>query len=84
MDGAGGFELLRCVPNTRDLEIFPERVTKDPRLLKCQVGNGKIYIRPIQRNLALDAEEEEEGSAMVNWNLGTSAISVGMKFNVFS
>lgn len=58
LKSAGGFELMRCIQNTRDLEVIPTRISGCARLLKCQVGNGKIYIRPIQRNLSLELEED--------------------------
>lgn len=53
----GGFEFLRCTPNTRDLELIPPHISRVPRLLKQRVGNGRVYIRPIQRDLCLEAEE---------------------------
>lgn len=59
---AGGFELLRCKPNTRELEVIAPRISSNPRLLKRSVANSRIYIRPIQRDLSLagvdDTEEE--------------------------
>ena len=52
----GGFEFLKCLPNKRDLELVSATT---PRQLKRLVGNSKVYIRPIQRNLSLDAAEPE-------------------------
>lgn len=54
----GGFELLRCKPKTRDLVVIGSRCANCPRLLKRRVGHGKVYIRPIQRDLCLDEEED--------------------------
>ena len=54
----GGFELLRCHPNSRELVVIGPKVANSPKLLKRRVGNGRVYVRPIQRNLSL---EEEEG-----------------------
>ena len=39
----GGFEFLRCMPSL------------SPRLLKREVGNGRVYIRPIQKPIPLEA-----------------------------
>ena len=50
---AGGFELLRCVTNTRLLEPISASVAKSPKLVKQIIGNGWIYIRPLQKNLDL-------------------------------
>lgn len=75
LKAAGGFELLRCMHNSRELEVLPSRIAGNPRLLKCQMGQGKIYIRPLQRDLSLDLEEEEDGitvmvRAFSNYKLG--------------
>ena len=45
----GGFELLRCIPNCKVLE--PIDVVMSAKNLKAAAGQGKIYIRPIQRSL---------------------------------
>ena len=57
---AGGFELLRCRPNSRDLMTISQSISSVPRLLKRWVGNGKVYVRPLQRELSLEAIESEE------------------------
>ena len=62
LKGRGGFELLRCQPNSRELFVIGPKISNSPRLLKRRVGNGKVYIRPLQRNLSL---EEEEGAVEV-------------------
>lgn len=56
----GGFELLRCKPNLRDLLVIGPRVSSYPKLLKRRIGNGKVYIRPVQRDLSLEADEDCE------------------------
>lgn len=49
--GKGGFELLRCLPNCRELRIIDCPWTVGN--LKATLGSqSKIYVRPIQRNLA--------------------------------
>ncbi len=54
----GGFELLRCVPSTRDLEIIQSPMCHSPRLLRSRFGNGRIYIRPIQ--IYIDTELDSD------------------------
>lgn len=56
----GGFELMRCLPNSRELSVIGPKMSSSPRLLKRRVGNGRVYIRPIQRDLSLEEEGEEE------------------------
>ena len=47
----GGFELMRCIPNCRVLE--PLKCNMDAKSLKMAVGQGKVYIRPIQKSLSV-------------------------------
>ena len=60
LEEAGGFELMRCVPNTRQLEPISATVWRQPKLLKSVVANGRIYIRPIQKNLDLSSIEDAD------------------------
>ena len=47
----GGFELLQCTANCRDLEVL--KCAMSVKELKNHIsGQGKIYIRPIQRSLS--------------------------------
>ena len=47
----GGFELLQCTANCRDLEVLKCGVSV--KELKYHIsGQGKIYIRPMQRSLS--------------------------------
>lgn len=51
---AGGYDLLRCLPNSRTLSRLkppPEGFT--PESLRSEVGAARIYIRPLQRELPL-------------------------------
>ena len=50
---AGGYQFLKCVPNTRNLEALSSLVLTSPLLLKQRVGAARTYIRPIQRDLDL-------------------------------
>ena len=52
----GGFEILRCIPNSKTLEKVSTTVSHSPQLLRSVVGNGKVYIRPIQRDIELKRE----------------------------
>ncbi|XP_052266335.1 uncharacterized protein LOC127868526 [Dreissena polymorpha] len=53
MESIVGFELLRCLPNCRHLEVLD--CNWDAMSLKTNVGGqSKIYIRPIQKNIATD------------------------------
>ncbi|CAB3983909.1 Arylsulfatase B [Paramuricea clavata] len=53
---SGGFELLRCLPNCRELRMIDCPWTV--RNLKATLGSqSKIYARPIQRNFQLVREK---------------------------
>ena len=60
LQDGGGFELLRCLSNSRELVLMGPKIANNPRLLRRRVGNGKVYLRPIQRNLSLEEEAAEE------------------------
>lgn len=48
----GGFELMQCLPNSRDLAVIDSNL--GAKLLKAKLGGsqGKVFIRPIQRSLS--------------------------------
>lgn len=50
---AGGYELMRCVPNSNHLENLGAQAMVSPRSTHEFVGRPKVYIRPIQRDLDL-------------------------------
>ena len=52
LEGCGGYEILRCVPNSKDLELISPVISQTPRLLRGIIGAGRIFIRPIQQNLS--------------------------------
>ena len=54
LTSGGGFEFLRCVSNSRDLELIPPNFYVSPRHLKAFIGDGKVYVRPLQRDLMTD------------------------------
>ena len=47
----GGFEFLRCAPNTKQLEVFSELAQTNPKVLQERSQKGKIFIRPVQSDL---------------------------------
>ena len=51
----GGFQLCRCLPNSRNLEELTAVAHSSPAMLKERVGNARTYIRPLQRDLDMDA-----------------------------
>lgn len=61
----GGFEFLRCLPNSKQLEPISASVAQSPNLLKSVVANGRVFIRPIQRNLSLLPDEKLNNSMLV-------------------
>lgn len=54
----GGYQLLKGLPNSRNLEVLSLVVHTSPGLLKQRVGNSRTYIRPIQKDLDLTPIEE--------------------------
>ena len=50
LENASGYELLRCLPNSRSLtRLQPTSGGHTPESLKGDVGQARIYIRPLQR-----------------------------------
>ncbi|CAC5360330.1 unnamed protein product [Mytilus coruscus] len=53
---AGGFELLRCQSNCRQLQPINGR--RSVEILKTIIGQAKVFIRPIQKNLSTKPLDE--------------------------
>ena len=51
LQNCGGFELMKCKPNCKVLEPLECQISA--KNLKAAAGQGKIYIRPIQRSLSV-------------------------------
>ena len=51
LQNCGGFELMKCMPNCKVLEPLECQISA--KNLKAAAGQGKIYIRPIQRSLSV-------------------------------
>ena len=58
---SGGFELMRCCSNSRNLEPLPHVVLQSPKATQECVGRSKVYIRPIQRDLDITPVEVNAG-----------------------
>ena len=66
LKACGGYELMRCIPNSKHLEIISSRIAQSPKLLKTTVGNGRVFIRPIQKDISLVPDESICSSPEVN------------------
>lgn len=55
LEDGGGFQLLKCLPNSRSLEVLSVATHASIKLLKERVGKARTYIRPIQRDLDLNS-----------------------------
>lgn len=55
----GGYQMLKCLPNSRKLDVLSMSVYRSPSSLKERVGNARTYLRPIQRDLELESDDEE-------------------------
>ena len=51
LKNGGGYEFLKCIPNSRHLDSLAGLVMQSPMMLKQTVGSVRTYIRPLQRNL---------------------------------
>ena len=64
LENAGGYELLRCLPNSRSLtRLQPSSCGHTPESLKKDVGQARIYIRPLQRDLDTTASQDGDRAA---------------------
>lgn len=54
---SGGFEFLRCIPNTKRLEVFSEVAQMNPKVLQERSQKGKVFIRPVQNDLLSPPEK---------------------------
>lgn len=53
----GGFEYLRCLPNSRALVVLQTiGGGHTPMSLKATLGNAKLYVRPIQQDIEMQTE----------------------------
>ena len=62
----GGFQFLKGISNTHNLEVLSMAVHTSPNLLKQRVGNSRVYIRPVQHDLDLTpVQETPDGASSV-------------------
>ena len=52
---AGGFQFCKCKPNSRAIEPLSKHTHSSPAMLKERAGKSRTYIRPIQRDLDMEA-----------------------------
>lgn len=51
----GGFEMMRCLPNSKTLSPLPILEHGHiPASLKKEVGQARIYLRPLQADLIME------------------------------
>ena len=59
LEESGGFDLLKCRANSRELEEFSYMVTYPLPRIQHNAPNGRIYIRPLQKDLKLGDDDDE-------------------------
>ena len=62
LQDGGGYQLLKCIPNSRQLESLSGLVMQSPLKLKQRVGTARTYIRPLLKNLDTTPVEQKDGS----------------------
>ena len=60
LERSGGFELLRCLANSKVLEPLSSSISMSPKLLRSVVGKRRVFIRPIQRDLDLETADNSD------------------------
>ena len=60
----GGIELMSCLPHSRDLLVLNSCLAAQQIKEAIGGGQGRIYLRPIQKNLSLVPLEEEKSSKL--------------------
>ena len=63
----GGYQLLKCLPNSRVMEVLSPNVHASPALLKQRVGTSRTYIRPLQKDLDLTETVAETAPETVSY-----------------
>ena len=48
---AGGFQLCKCLPNSRSLQVLSKFAHSSPDSFKPRVENARTYICPLQKDL---------------------------------
>ena len=73
LENIGGIDFMKVVKGTlKIVSIDPGKNGYDYKCIKLGINNGKLYIRPIQRNLDL---EDTLVSLMCNYNNDSKIIN---------
>ena len=66
LEDCGRFVLLRCQPHglKTSLEPISAAIAQSPKLLKSVIGNGRVFIRPIQKDLLSLRQDENFTNAI--------------------
>ena len=62
MATCGGIEILLCVPQTKDLRILHTNLSAQALKEAMAGSQGKIFVRPIQKNLDVKSQSKESSS----------------------
>lgn len=74
---AGGFELMYAEPRKRELKVIPPGpIGLTMTYLVTFIGQGKIYVRPIQQDLVLDSPKDLKPPNMVQKETCKNCLSV--------
>ena len=63
LEDCGGYTLLKCIPNSRNLQVLEPYTSHTPKSLRDVVGQSRIYIRPLQKSISLDVLPLDSNSA---------------------
>ena len=59
LEFSGGFDLLRCKPNSKELEEISYMATYPLPRIQQNVSSGRVYIRPLQNDIKLDDDDDQ-------------------------
>ena len=82
LDGAGGYELLHPLLNSRSLAKLQTPQGHTPVSLKRDVGKARMYIRPLQRDLNLSTSPSQVSVTSQEQSNQDSNIMVGVLYGV--
>jgi hypothetical protein len=51
LEKGGGYQFLKCTPNSRTLQLLSLSTLSSPEILKSRIGAARTYIRPLQCDL---------------------------------
>ena len=60
LSDGGGYEFLRCFPNSRQLvQLEVPEGGHCPATLQEDVGQARLYLRPLQKDLSMEPQQQE-------------------------